>query len=115
VVVFGTGKQTRDFIYIDDVVDALVASSQSEDLDGAVINVGSGQEMSIEGLVQKIAAAAGKTISPLLNEGESSGPSRLVADLTLARTLLDFDPKVDIDRGLELFLERDDRFSKMSG
>jgi len=113
VVIFGTGKQTRDFIYIDDVVDALVASGQMDGLDGAVINVGSGQETSIEGLVQKVAAATGRAISPLHNEGESSGPSRLVADLALARKCLAFEPKVDVDRGLGLVLELDGRFGKM--
>lgn len=112
LVVFGDGQQTRDFVYVDDVVDALVAAGTAKNVDRAIINIGSGQEVSINQVVEKVARVTGKRLSPLYNSTESGGVSRLVADIGLARQLLGFRPKVDLDRGLSLLLERDSRFHK---
>ncbi len=111
LVVFGDGNQTRDFVYIDDVVDALLAASTASDVDRHIINVGSGQEVSINQLVEKVARATGRKVSPLYSQANKGGVSRLVADIGLARQKLDYSPKVDLDKGLELMLGRDPRFS----
>ncbi|MCD6553980.1 MAG: NAD-dependent epimerase/dehydratase family protein [Anaerolineae bacterium] len=110
LVVFGGGQQTRDFVYVDDVVDALVAAATAKNVDRAIINIGSGQEVSINQVVGKVARATGRRVTPLYNSTESGGVSRLVADISLARRLLGFRPKVNLDQGLSLLLERDPRF-----
>ncbi|MBC7248961.1 MAG: NAD-dependent epimerase/dehydratase family protein [Anaerolineae bacterium] len=112
LVVFGDGQQTRDFVYVDDVVDALVAAGTAKNVDRAIINIGSGQEVSINQVVEKVARVTGKRLTPLYNSTASGGVSRLVADIGLARQLLGFRPKVDLDQGLSLLLERDHRFHK---
>lgn len=112
LVIFGDGNQTRDFVYIDDVVDALVAAGTAEGIDGKIVNVGSGQEMSINELVRKLERVLGKSLNVLYNRTQSGGVSRLVADITLARKLLGFEPKVNIEKGLELMLTKDPQFQK---
>ena len=112
LVVFGNGQQTRDFVYVDDVVDALVAAGTAKNVDRAIINIGSGQEVSINQVVEKVARVTGQRLTPLYNSTESGGVSRLVADIGLARQMLGFRPKVDLDQGLSLLLERDPRFRR---
>ena len=104
VVIFGSGKQTRDFIYISDVVDALTTAGLTDDVNGLIINVGTGQEVSIDDLLRKIENLLGRKVSSLHNPTLSGGVSRLVAETSLARKALDFEPRVDIDEGLHLML-----------
>jgi UDP-glucose 4-epimerase len=85
LVVHGEGLQTRDFVYIDDVVQALVAAATTERASGRVINVGSGVETSIDELVREVAVTTGKQPAIIYNEAQKGGVSRLVADLTAAR------------------------------
>ena len=110
LIVFGDGNQTRDFVYIDDVVDALFAAATASDVDRRIINVGSGQEVSINWLVEKVARATGREATPLYSQADDGGVSRLVADISLARRMLGYSPKVDLDRGLEVMLDRDPQF-----
>jgi UDP-glucose 4-epimerase len=111
LVIFGDGVQTRDFVYVDDVVDALVLAATAGDVNRAVINIGSGQEVSINALANKVGRAAGKRINVLHNQGLSGGVSRLVADVRRAQQLLAWQPRTDLEQGLRLTLERDPRFS----
>jgi UDP-glucose 4-epimerase len=104
--IFGSGKQSRDFIYISDVVDALTTAGMVDDADGLIINIGSGEEVSINDLVKKIEEFMGKRVLALHNPGQSGGVSRLVADAELAKKILGFRAKVDIDEGLRLLLRR---------
>ena len=110
LVVFGDGSQTRDFVYIDDLVEAMVAAATASDVDRTIINVGSGQELSINELIKKVEQATGREVHSLYNSAQSGGVSRLVADISLARCKLGFNPKTDIDKGLRLLLEWDPRF-----
>jgi UDP-glucose 4-epimerase len=112
LVVFGDGQQTRDFVYVDDVLDALIAAATAKNVDRAIINIGSGQEVSINQVMEKVAHATGRRAAPLYNSTESGGVSHLVADIKQARRLLGFRPKVDLDQGLSLLLERDPRFHR---
>jgi UDP-glucose 4-epimerase len=109
-VIFGDGTQTRDFVYVDDVVDALMAAATATKVDRAVINIGSGQEVQIGDLAAQIARIEGMQANVLRNPSQSGGVSRLVADVTAARRLLDWEPRTDLDQGLRLTLDRDPRF-----
>lgn len=111
LVVFGTGRQTRDFVYIDDVVNALVAAATVPQVDRQVINVGSGRETSINELVEAIGQVLGRPLEPIYNLNHSGGVERMCADLTRARALLGYEPSVGLLDGLQLTLERDPRFA----
>jgi UDP-glucose 4-epimerase len=111
IVVNGDGEQTRDYVYIDDVVAALVAAATADNVDQKVINIGSGVETSVNALIEAISAALGKPLTPLYVRNQDGGVSRMCADLRRAAELLGFTPKVSLAEGLALTLERDPRFA----
>ncbi len=115
VVIFGNGDQTRDFVYIDDVVDALIAAATATGVNRSVINIGSGAEISINDLAAKVLRITTSRANLLHNLGSPGGVSRLVADVSLALELLDWQPKTSLDQGLKLTVERDARFRQKLG
>jgi UDP-glucose 4-epimerase len=110
VVVHGDGSQTRDFVYIDDVVEALVSAATASAVHGAIINIGSGEETSINGLISTLGRAAQRQPEVIYNPQASGGIARLVADLTRARQLLNFQPRVSLRQGIGRLLSEDPRF-----
>jgi len=112
VVLFGDGKQTRDFVYVADVVQALATAMTAERVNRAIINIGSGQEVSIAGVVDQVERATRREAHRLINPEESSGVPRLVADIRLAEELLKWKPRVALDEGLQRMLTEDERFKK---
>lgn len=114
VVLFGQGRQTRDFIYIDDVVDALVRSGWVSELAHPIYNIGSGREVSISAVVDAIESVIGDEVHRLSNPEKEAGVSRLVADISLARHDLGFEPRVSLAHGLEHMVQEDARFARQS-
>lgn len=103
-IIFGSGKQTRDFIYISDVVTALTTAGLSDSVNGLIINIGSGEEVSINELLKKIEDLLDHRVLSLHNPTQSGGVSRLVAETSLARKVLGFEAQVSMDEGLRLML-----------
>jgi UDP-glucose 4-epimerase len=114
VVVFGNGQQTRDFVYIDDVVDALVSAATATAVDQQVINVGSGAETSMGQLIEQIGATVHAKADVIYNSEKSGGIGGLVADLTKARQLLKYRPRTNLVDGLRKLYEQDARFRRRS-
>jgi len=110
LVVHGDGNQTRDYVYVDDVVSAMVAAATAPKVNGLVINVGSGTETSIRELVKKVGGAVGREVDSLYNTNTSGGVSHMRADLSLAVQKLNYKPSIKFDDGLRLTLKRDPRF-----
>ena len=110
LVVHGDGKQTRDYVYVDDVVSAMVAASTAPDIDGLVINVGYGAEISVRDLVKRVLDVTGGSPEVIYNSQTSGGVSRMAADITCAREKLNFRPSIKLADGLRLTLQRDSRF-----
>ena len=101
-VIFGGGEQARDFTYIDDVVEAnLLAARAPEVALGRVLNAGGGREpTTVNELLALIAKAAGASPEPRFEPAREGDIRRSYADVTLARELLGYDPKVAIDEGV---------------
>ncbi len=110
LVIFGSGRQTRDFVYVDDVVRALTAALKADNIARRTINVGSGTETSINELAQTILRLTHSHSNIIRRQGESGGVSRLQADISLARQLLHYTPKVTLEDGLQRMLTQDSRF-----
>jgi len=110
LVVHGDGQQTRDYVYVDDVISAMVAAATASTVNGLVINVGSGTETSIRELVKKVGEVTGREVESLNNANTSGGVSRMKADLSLAGQKLNYKPSIKLDEGLHLTLQRDPRF-----
>jgi UDP-glucose 4-epimerase len=101
VVIHGDGRQTRDFVYIDDVVDALIAASEARSVAGQIINVGSGEETGLNSLVAALGELTGRRPDVIYNQQQGGGLTRLVADLELARRLLGYRPRIGLREGLQ--------------
>jgi UDP-glucose 4-epimerase len=112
VVVYGDGKQSRDFVYIDDVVKALAAAAIAPNVDQQTINVGSGAETSINELATIIGEVVGKKARLLHNREMGGGVDRLVANIEKAETLLDFQPKISLKKGLQNLYKQDPIFRR---
>ena len=109
IVVHGDGSQTRDYVYVDDVVNAMSAAATRPGIDCAVINVGSGKETSVRELVRLVIQAAGGSPEVVYNPRVDAGVSRMRADLTLAGEKLDYTPLVSLEEGLRRLVEREQR------
>ncbi len=112
LVVHGDGNQTRDFVYVKDVVRAMVAAATAPDLNQQVINVGSGQEMPVRTVAETILALVGSSGEVIYAPRNDTGVSRMCADLTQARKKLSFEAQTSLEDGLRLTLEKDPRFKK---
>lgn len=110
LVAHGDGSQTRDYVYVDDVISAMVAASTAPNLNGSVINVGSGMETSIKELINVVLSVTNSKANVVYNMQTSGGVSRMKADLTLAKEKLRFTPSISLVDGLKLTLQRDTRF-----
>lgn len=110
LVIFGDGEQTRDFIYITDVVEALMQAAQVRAVERTVINIGSGRETSVNELSEAIEAVTERSLRRVYNREKTGGVARLVADITRARELLQWQPTISLPQGLALTLAEDERF-----
>jgi UDP-glucose 4-epimerase len=112
IIVHGDGTQTRDYVYVDDIVSAMVAASTAPDLDDLVINVGSGTEVCIRDLASLVIQVTKGKAEIVYNPRTDPGVSRMCADVTLARSKLNYQPHFSLSEGLKLTLDRDSRFRK---
>jgi len=110
LVAHGDGSQTRDYVYVDDVISALVAAATAPNINGLVINVGSGVETNIRDLIKCVLDVTGGKAEVIYNAQTSGGVSRMRADLSLAQEKLSYRPSIKLDDGLRLTLKRDPRF-----
>jgi UDP-glucose 4-epimerase len=112
LVVNGDGSQTRDYVYVDDVISAMVAASTTPNVNGLVINIGSGRETSVCTLVELVLQVTGSQTNIVYSAQTPGGVGRLYADLTLAAQKLNYKPAIALEDGLRLTLQRDARFQK---
>lgn len=109
IVIHGDGTKTRDFVYITDVVDALIAAMKLKNPNETVINIGSGRETTINQVCEMACRITGHQPEIVFNQKRVGGPDRMCADLTLARELLGYEAKVGLEEGMRLDFEGDER------
>ncbi len=97
-VIFGDGEQTRDFVFVEDVVRANVAAAESGE--SGVFNVGRGERLSIVELVEQLNDVLGTEYEPIYNDSRPGDIRHSGADVSKSREQLDFEPKVDFNNGL---------------
>jgi UDP-glucose 4-epimerase len=103
----GVGAQTRSFTYVSDHIDGIVAAVERSDADNLVVNIGSEEEISIRGLAELIwrlvhgdGSQPAIELIPYESFGKYEDVLRRVPDISRARHLLGFEPKVDLETGL---------------
>ncbi len=110
LIFHGDGEQTRDYVFVDDVVNALVAAATVQDMDGQIINVGSGTETSVKDLARKVIEITGGKPEEVYNPRVGAGVSRMCADIKKAKKALNYIPLIPLEMGLRLTLEKDPQF-----
>lgn len=97
-VIYGDGSQTRDFVFVDDVVDAfLLAAGRG----GGLVNIGTGRETSVNELYAEIAKAMGSDAKPEYGPARTGELSHIALDASLAQRELGWSPKTSLPEGLE--------------
>jgi len=100
-VIFGDGLQTRDFVYIADVVQANIQASESGKAPGKVFNICSGQEISLLDLLEKLSTIYNRKIQPSFQEARPGDIYRSLGDPNMAREILEFSSATSIIDGLD--------------
>lgn len=112
LVMHSDGSQTRDYVFVDDVVSAMIAAATAPGISNMVINIGSGNETSVRELMRLVLEVTGTRSEVISNPRNDPGVSRMCASLTLARDKLGYQPRISLAEGLRLTLERDPRFTR---
>ncbi len=103
LIIFGSGEQTRSFCYVDDLIRGLlkVASSNYK----KPINLGSKEEISIYDLAKKIKRKLNSNSDIIFEKPRDGEPLRRKPNIDLAIDILDWQPEISLDQGLELFID----------
>jgi len=104
-VIYGDGRQTRDFTYVKDIADANETLLTTDVADGDVLNVGSEGRITIEELATVIRDEIDPDLDIVYDDAREGDAEHTHADVTKARELLDYDPSVSIKEGARRFVE----------
>lgn len=100
-VIFGDGEQTRDFTYVENVVQANLLAMEALRISGKVFNIACGQNTSVNSLLRYLQKISGLKIPPLYAEPRKGEVRHSLADIEQARSLLAYEVQVDLRTGLE--------------
>jgi UDP-glucose 4-epimerase len=105
ITVFGDGEQTRDFTYIEDVVEANKRLLYNKVTDGKVLNIGGGNRISVNDLIENLRLITGST-SEVINAGKQKGDTEdTLACVDLGNKLIGYKPLFNINKGLNKFVD----------
>jgi UDP-glucose 4-epimerase len=110
IVIYGDGQQSRDFVFISDVVEALIKAATATEVSRRVMNIGSGRETTVNELINQMEISTGRRAQRVWNHQKSGGVGRLVAGIGQAKRLLEYQPDVTLAEGLKKMLTEDSRF-----
>ncbi len=100
--VYGDGEQSRDFTYIDNVVEANLLAARAKQTKGEVINIACGEAVTVNEIIALINELVGKNIKPTYTDPRPGDVKHSLADITLAEKLIDYKTKVPFKQGLQL-------------
>jgi UDP-glucose 4-epimerase len=98
--IFGDGLQTRDFVYVENVVSALMLAAEAKEASGKVYNIGNGVSTTLLQLVQALNELLGKNLAPVHQPPRAGDVRHSLADISLARRDLGYEPKISFRDGL---------------
>jgi len=103
--IYGDGEQSRDFTYIDNVVEANLLAARAKHTKGEVINIACGQAVTVNEIIALINELVGKNIKPNYTDPRPGDVKHSLADITLAKKLIDYKTKVPFKQGLQLAID----------
>jgi UDP-glucose 4-epimerase len=98
--IYGDGGQSRDFVFIDDIVRANLLAAESNQAAGRVINICSGIEINLLQLVENLSTIFGREVQPNFARERPGDIYRSSGDPALAENILEFKPQMDLETGL---------------
>jgi len=101
--IYGDGKQTRDFTYIDNVVDANILAMKSN-INWGIFNIGSGQRISINELLKMLNYICGTSVTPIHRMKRKGDITHTWSDIKKTKEILNYEPKVDIKEGIKRYV-----------
>ena len=104
-VIYGDGNQSRDFIYVQDVVRANLLAAAAKGVGGRVMNIGTGRSVVIKQLWKSICALSGQNLEPEYAPKRPGDIVKSVAGIGSAKALLGFEPEISFEKGLESTFE----------
>ena len=105
LTVYGDGKQTRSFCYVDDLIDGLRAMEKTADGFTGPVNLGNPNEFTLLELIGKIEGITGKPLEKKFLELPKDDPQQRKPDISLAKKELGWEPKIGLEKGLEKTIE----------
>lgn len=103
-IIFGSGKQTRDFTFVTDTVAGIIKAAESDKLLGSEVNIARGEEVTVKDIAKHICKETALPFKPLIKPPRPNDVMRHYADITKAKKLLSYKPKVAIGEGLKKYI-----------
>jgi nucleoside-diphosphate-sugar epimerase len=98
--IFGDGEQTRDFVFVEDVISATMLALTEKNAAGEIFNVASGKATSINKIVQILQKIMGENLKPVHDKPREGDIRHSYASIEKARTILGYDPMFSLEEGL---------------
>ncbi|MCC7338369.1 MAG: SDR family oxidoreductase [Pirellulaceae bacterium] len=98
--IFGDGHQSRDFIYVKNVVQGNLLAAEAAEAPGKIFNMGQGRQTSLLQLLSLLSELLGKPVKPSFEPARSGDVRESMADISQARSILGFEPKISLEDGL---------------
>lgn len=99
--IYGDGNQSRDFIFVGNVVQGNLLAADTPEAAGKVINMAEGRQTSLLQLLDILSRLLGKSVEPDFQPGRAGDVRESLADISVARNLLGFEPKNNLETGLQ--------------
>jgi UDP-glucuronate decarboxylase len=99
ITIYGTGEQTRSFCYVDDLIEAIYRIMNTENITGP-INIGNPGEFTMLELANKVVKITGSKSNLVFKDLPNDDPKKRKPDISLAKEVLNWEPKIPIDEGL---------------
>jgi len=105
LTIYGDGSQTRSFCYVDDLIDVIIKMMNSEDEFLGPVNTGNPGEFTINELADLVREKINKDLKVVYKALPADDPTQRRPDITLAKTKLNWEPKVKLSQGLDMTIE----------
>jgi UDP-glucose 4-epimerase len=100
-VVYGDGEQSRDFTYVENIVDATLRACETPGASGLVFNGGTGARITLNQVLKSLEQITGKAVKPKYDAPRDGDIRDSQADVSLARKILGYEPRVHFEEGLK--------------
>ena len=98
---YGDGKQTRSFCYVDDLIDGIILMMKSENNFTGPVNLGNPDEFTLQELAQKVLHLTKSSSNFIYKDVPQDDPLKRKPDITLAKKILSWQPKIKLEKGLQ--------------